>query len=180
VKTLNSAGVLITPLFCADRKLYLGRMLSRNRPGKLSLLLLFVCIFAFWWGIAVLTQNSAAPGTEQAPVGSTNTIPQGVSGPIGVDISISNNRYTYSGSVPLVSSCDELGEGIAVHGEDPAHVTILLTLVRQSACAEAAGGGTEEPFSVSVSASAGAKVMLDGLTVNGVIVPTTVKNTGTQ
>ena len=148
-------------------------MQSRAHSGTWSLVLLFVCIFAFWWGIAVLAQNNNVASVPYAP--------EGVSGPVAVRITSANNTYTYSGSVPLASPCDELGEGIAVNGQHPPHITVLLTLMKPSvACAQASDGSSSEPFSVSVSVASGTKAVLDGLTVNGIIMPTTIQSASAE
>ncbi len=151
-------------------------MQNRAHSGKLSLVLLFVCIFAFWWGTAVLTQNNTPSNTQLAAnAASVASIPEEVSGPIAIQVAFANNTYTYSGSVSAASPCDQLGEGIAVHGKSPSHATILLTLMKhQGACTDAAGDANE-PFSVSVSVATGTKAVLDGLTVNGAIASTTIQ-----
>ncbi|MGC9602591.1 MAG: hypothetical protein ABSE76_02520 [Minisyncoccia bacterium] len=154
-------------------------MQNRAHSSTWSLVLLFVCIFAFWWGIAVFTQNSTGVSNQQptADAPSVQYVPQGTLKPVEVQVAFANNTYTYSGSMPLDSSCEELGEGISVNGQNPSHVTILLTLVKPSvACAQASEGGTNEPFSVSVLVASGTKAMLDGLTINGIIIPTTIKS----
>ena len=156
-------------------------MQNRAHSGRLSLVLLFVCIFAFWWGIAVLTQNNngAPSGQPTANAASVAYVPEAVSSPVAVQVSFANNTYTYSGIVPAASACDQLGEGISVNGSNPSHVTVLLTLMKQQgACTDT--GDSNEPFAVSVSVGAGTKAVLDGLTVNGVITPTTVQTAGTN
>ena len=160
-------------------------MRSKGRRGKLSLILLFVGIFAFWWGIAVLTQNGKVlPSLSSASAPSSVAYAiQNFSGPLTVDTSVSNNNvYTYSGSLPLVSSCDQLGTGLAVSGTNPAHVTVLLTLMKPVVdCAEAADGPDDvQPFSVSIAVKPGAKAVLDGVTVNGIIIAAKVETAGTQ
>ncbi|HUD02593.1 MAG TPA: hypothetical protein VMR46_01045 [Candidatus Paceibacterota bacterium] len=157
-------------------------MQNRAHSGKLSLVLLFVCIFAFWWGIAVLTQNNTgAPNAQPtANAASVASIPQEVSGPVAVQVSFANNTYTYSGTVPLASPCDQLGEGIAINGKDPSYVTVLLTLMKQPGICKATSGDTNEPFSVSVSVASGTKAVLNGLTVNGIITPTAIQQVSAE
>ena len=152
-------------------------MQNRAHSGRLSLVLLFVCIFAFWWGIAVLTQNnSGAPsGQPTANAASVAFMPEAVAGPVAVQVSFANNTYTYSGIVPAASACDQLGEGISVNGSNPSHVTVLLTLMKQSGICREASGDASQPFAVSVSVASGTKAILDGLTINGIITPTTIK-----
>ena len=152
-------------------------MQNRAHPGRLSLVLLFVCIFAFWWGIAVLTQNNTASSSTQslANAASATPVPEGVPGPVGMQVAFVKNTYTYSGSVPAASPCDMLGEGIAVNGKNPSHVTILLTLMKQPGTCTDTTGDSNEPFAVSVSVASGTKAVLDGLTVNGIITPTTLQ-----
>ncbi|HEY5383245.1 MAG TPA: hypothetical protein VIJ88_01680, partial [Candidatus Paceibacterota bacterium] len=151
-------------------------MRGRGHQGKSFLILLFVIIFAFWWGVSVIAQNEQGPLatlSSAPPVYLPAAVPQNVPGPVAVLVTQKGTVYTYSGSLPLPSSCDELGTGIAVNGTNPAHVTLLLILSKPlTACAEAAGGVIEEPFSASLSVKPGTKVVFDGLTVNGVIVTT--------
>jgi hypothetical protein len=157
-------------------------MQNRAHSGKLSLVLLFVCIFAFWWGIAVLSQNNTGSSNTQATANAASVayVPEGISGPVAVQVSFANNTYTYSGSVPLTSPCDQLGEGIAVNGSNPSHITVLLTLMKQPGTCTDTGGDANEPFAVSVSVAPGTKAVLDGLTVNGIITPTAIQQVSAQ
>ena len=159
-------------------------MRGKGHQSKYSLLVLFVAIFAFWWGIAVLTQNTKPNYTAPQSVSAvpSSAIPQDISGPVPVQESVSSaGVYSYTGSVPLPDSCDDLGTGISVSGQNPEHVTIILTLTKPlTSCVEAAGTGVQQPFGVSVAAPSGAKAVLDGLTVNGVIVPTTLTKVAAQ
>jgi hypothetical protein len=152
-------------------------MQSRAHSGRWSLVLLFVCIFAFWWGIAVLGQNNTATpsGQPTANAASVAYVPEAVAGPVAVQVAFTNDTYTYTGLVPLSSPCDELGEGIAVNGRNPSHVTILLTLMKQPGACTETSGDTNGPFLVSVSVAPGTKAVLDGLTINGIITPTTIQ-----
>jgi hypothetical protein len=157
-------------------------MQSRAHSGRWSLVLLFVCIFAFWWGIAVLGQNNKGSSNTQptANAASVAYVPEGVSGPVAVQVAFVNDTYTYSGSVSSASPCDQLGEGIAVHGNNPSHVTVVLTLMKQSGICTDTMGDANEPFAVSVSVASGTKAVLDGLTVNGIITPTTIQSVSMQ
>ncbi len=152
-------------------------MRSKGRQSKFSLVLLFVGIFAFWWGIAVLTQNNKSTSTASyvasaSPVSTADTyVPQTVTGPITIHANVKQGTYTYSGSVPLSSTCDELATGVSVTGTNPEHVTIILTLKRPSECTDTSAAPAQ-PFAVSLSVPANTKAVLDGLTVNGVIVTT--------
>ena len=151
-------------------------MRSKGRQGTYSLLLLFVGIFAFWWGIAVLAENDkgtyGAPSTAQASPSNAGTyIAEAVQGPIAVQTMHKGAVYTFSGSVPLASVCDELGTGISVSKSNPPHVTVILTLQKPTnLCAE--GATTTQPFAVSLTVASGTQALLDGVTVNGVIVAT--------
>jgi hypothetical protein len=97
-------------------------------------------------------------------------------GPIAVHSSIANNEASYTGDIVIPSACDILGTGIAVKGQNPAHVTVLFTLTApQTGCAAAAQTLTTAPFAVSVTIMPGAKKpVFDGVTVNGVIMPITL------
>jgi hypothetical protein len=146
-------------------------MRRKGHRSKLSLLLLFVVIFAFWWGISVLTQTGVGPSL-------TASVPSQVpSNLVTVNVTYQNNVYTFAGALPLSAACDEFGSGIAVNGQNPDHVTILLTLAKPFVdCAQAASG-PGQPFSVSLSVQPGVKVVLDGLTINGAIMPIVVMQT---
>lgn len=152
---------------------------SKSHQGKFSLVLLFVAIFAFWWGIAVLSQNGkgtyAQPQSVSASATNAGTYaPQNIAGPVDVTLEVKGSTlYTYSGSLMLTSACDTLSTGIAVNGTNPERVTILLNLAKPlDTCTEATGDTLEQPFAVSLAVASGTKAVLDGLTVNGVIVPT--------
>lgn len=161
-------------------------MRSKGHQGKYSLIVLFVGIFAFWWGIAVLAQNDktayTAPQTASAASPAGAYISQTIAGPVAIQATVKGGTvYTYSGSIPLTDICEELGTGIAVNGSNPQHVTIVLTLKEPVAgCAQASGGDTLQPFAVFLSVAPGTKALLDGLTVNGAIVETTVAKTVTN
>jgi hypothetical protein len=159
-------------------------MRSYGRKSTFPLVLLFVGIFAFWWGISVLAQNdTAAPAPSIALPASASTADasQNISGPVALNITQKGTVYTYSGSLPVSSSCDDLGTGIAVGGDNSAHVTVLLTVTRPLIpCAETAGDASNEPFSASLSVASGTKPVLDGLTVNGVIVATNIQEIKTK
>lgn len=152
------------------------RSKSKSRQGKYSLLLLFVGIFAFWWGIAVLAQNNK-PGSAAIHVPSASAAEktmytlQSIEGPVKIHATLKGDAYTYSGSVPLTSACDELGTGVSITGADTKHVTIVLTLQKpMDGCAYTTSEELEQPFAVSISVASGTKATLDGLTVNGAIV----------
>lgn len=155
-------------------------MRSRSHQGKYSLILLFVGIFAFWWGIAVLSQTdkSAYPASQASasPVSTSSYVPQAVAGTVAVQTSFASGTYTYSGSVPLALSCDELGTGISVTGTNPEHVTIILTIQRPVGCKDR-DTAVSQPFAASLSVPPNTKAVLDGLTVNGVIVQTSLSAT---
>ena len=155
-------------------------MRYKGRQGKFSLLLLFVGIFAFWWGIAVLAQNdspaSAQINPSVAASDSAAYLPQNISGKVALQVAHTGDVYTYSGALPTPSACDSLGSGIAVQGSDPVHVTVVLTLMKPVVtCSGASSAGEMQPFSVSLSVKPGAKALLDGVTVNGIIMGTTLE-----
>jgi len=156
-------------------------MRSKGYQGKYSLILLFVGIFAFWWGIAVLAQsNKTSTSSTQSAASSAALMytPQTPSGPVELQTIKTPTSYTYSGLLALSTPCDQLGTGLATSGSGTVHVTVALTYMKQvSACKEAFDGSDELPFSASLSVPPGTKVVLDGLTINGVIVQTTSATT---
>ncbi len=155
-------------------------MRRKGHQAKYSLMLLFVGIFAFWWGIAVLAQNDKAPTpTMQA----ATALPQemihaslpSINGALSIHVVKNSGTYSYSGNILLSSPCEELGIGIASSGSSTVHVTIPLTLFAPSnGCNDTSEGTSSAPFSASLSVSPGAKVVFDGVTINGVIVATTL------
>lgn len=151
-------------------------MRRRGRQGKFSLIGLFVVIFAFWWGISVLSQNGAATPADAALPASASSAyaPQNITSPLALNVMQKGTVYTYAGSVPLSSSCDQLSTGIAVHGSNPTHITILLTVTKPLvACVGTSGTNTH--FSVSLSVKAGTQAVFDNLMLNGSIVPTALQ-----
>ncbi|MDE1925146.1 MAG: hypothetical protein KGH79_03125 [Patescibacteria group bacterium] len=141
--------------------------MSKMRRSRSALVLLFVGIFALWWGIAVINQSgtSTASGSTGAPA----PYDAYTGGPIIVKSSANNGVVSYSGVLALPSPCDMLGSGIAEHGVNPAHVTVALSIIASNGCT-AAGAPAEAPFEVSISSGPRTqKPVLDGVTVNGVI-----------
>lgn len=143
----------------------------RRKPHSTSLVLLLVCIFAFWWGISVwightTTFNTATTATtpsiaSDAPAQTADTLK--------VIESKNGSTYTFNGSLPSLTDCDGLGSGISYDGATD-KVTILLTTSKPAtACAEAAG--TDAPsFSVSIK-HAGAAPQFGGVRLNGTLAP---------
>jgi hypothetical protein len=158
-------------------------MRSKGHRSTYSLLILFVGIFAFWWGIAVLARNDkSTPAVSYvasaSPVSTADTyVPQTVSGPVAIEATIVSGTHTYKGSIPLTSMCDALSTGISVSGSNPEHVSIVLTLKRPSTCAEETTGAMSQPFAVSLAVPSNTEAVFDGLTINGAIVATTLKIT---
>lgn len=144
----------------------------KRKPHSTSLVLLLVCIFTFWWGISVLAQRdleTASPYATQAAPAVTTT---GSTAPLMVSQSISKGTYTYSGVYQAKSTCDSFGSGIRYSAANGEHVSVLLiTGPSAVACAQAAGTGTGEPFSVSIKLGGGSAPIFDGVLLNGSPVP---------
>ena len=165
-------------------------MRRKSHQGKYSLILLFVGIFAFWWGIAVLAQNdkSASLGTSVSPVAQAAPAPsvdndtfESISNPIAIQETVKGNVYTYSGSIMLPNPCDNVGTGISVNGFNPEHITIFLTLTKSlTGCTDQPQTFTAQPFGVSLTIATGTKAILDGLTVNGIIAATHLTKASAQ
>lgn len=139
----------------------------KRRRAQWSLMVLLVGIFALWWGVSVLSgQNYTFKNSSAAKLVSytSNT-------PIIVYGSMLGNTHTFEGSVPLANSCEVLGSGIAVQGSNPAHVTVVLSLMESPGLCAQAAGNSEEMFNVSLSLPTNTQVVFDGTTMNGVIVP---------
>jgi hypothetical protein len=121
----------------------------RRKPHSTSLVLLLVCIFAFWWGVSVLAQNSSFGGTQTAATGQSNA------GPLAITESRSGDTYTYSGNFVPGSACEQIGSGISYSGTAQNQVTILLNTTSASTdCAQAAGTASI-PFSASIKLAGG-------------------------
>jgi len=149
-------------------------MLSRGKKNTTTLVSLIVAIFAFWWGVSVLDQTQNVPKVITVAAADLQIDPYTAASVIVVHHSLdANHMDAFSGTITLPSGCDDLGTGIASHGSNPAHVTILLTVLKDPGCTSAPPGGSDQPFSVSLSHAATAPVF-DGVTVNGVIVPSKV------
>jgi len=125
-----------------------------------------VCIFAFWWGVSVLTQ-----GSSTTTASFSNTAPGGAA-PLTIIESHTGNTYTYSGAY-TTHACQSLGSGIALAGGG-GKVTILLTTAPSTFdCAQAAGDTMPEAFSVSVIHK-GAAPEFEGVMLNGQPLPATL------
>ena len=87
-----------------------------------------------------------------------------------VSESVKGNTYTYSG-VYVPPACDSFGNGIRYSAANGGHVSVLLiTEPAGTACAQAAGISSGEPFSVSIKV-AGAAPSFDGVLLNGGAIP---------
>jgi hypothetical protein len=141
----------------------------KRKPHSTSLVLLLVCIFTFWWGISVLAQHDTSTITQ------SNTQPATTASqaaPLMVSESIKNDTYTYSGVYATPSACDSFGSGIRYSAEEGGHVSVLLiTEPASTACAQAAGPMSGEPFTVSIKLAAGSNPAFDGVLLNGSIIP---------
>ena len=175
-QTLNYIEVLISPLLYRHGRYTYG-MLGTTR-SRTALLLLFVILFAFWWGVSIISQK-----TPPAPIASPQTtlidnrVAFSTTSPIIVHYSVDKNTHTYSGTLMLPSSCDTLGTGVTTSGSEPIHISILLSVLRSTSnCHE--GPGDAEPFSVSISSKAkSAAPLFDGVTVNSAITSSTLVET---
>jgi hypothetical protein len=133
----------------------------KRKPHSTSLILLLACIFAFWWGISILTK----PQPAQPPAAVTQAKP------LVVHVTLSGTTQTYSG-VFSPPACDSFGSGIRYSAANGGHVTVLLiTEPASAACAQAAGNSPDEPFSVSVKVSRGSAPIFDGVLLNGSNIP---------
>jgi hypothetical protein len=140
---------------------------SRRKSGAFAVLL--VALFALWWGVALISSRGGSISTTALPGPAVDSY---VGGPIAVEHSVLDGMDVYHGSVALPSACDTLGTGLATRSGTPPHLTITLTINKTPGCG-AAQGSDAEPFAVSVSRQKTPPV-LDGVTVNGVIVSNTL------
>jgi len=89
-----------------------------------------------------------------------------------VSESVKGGTYSYSGTFNPSSACDSFGSGIRYSAEGGGHVSILLiTSPASTACAQAAGTSTGEPFSVSIKVGASGAPVFDGVLLNGAPIP---------
>lgn len=150
-------------------------MRSKGRQGRYSLILLFLGIFAFWWGIAVLGQGGKSDAVQAVAMQQQAAVyvPQQVSGPLSIATSSNGNTFSYSGSISLSPECERLATGVSVTGASPKHVTVMLTLERKANCTSTTTSIVKQPFAVSVEVPSGTSPILDGVTTNGAIVAIT-------
>jgi len=143
----------------------------RKKPHSTALVLLMVCIFAFWWGISILAEHTfsssvSASASTAAPTENTE--------PLTVYESSSGQIYTYHGTY-AAGDCDSLGSGARYEGGKNGQVIILLTTISSPTnCADAskAAGNETQDFSVSVSVQPGYSIAFQGLMLNGTLMPT--------
>jgi hypothetical protein len=110
----------------------------------MSLVLLLLCIFAFWWGISVFSRNVS---TGNQVVVSSNAVQR----PLIIKETHSDDEYTYSGTYLPKNPCEQLGSGIRFVNQNGGEVTILLTTALSATeCAQANDGEQGIPFSVSI------------------------------
>lgn len=135
--------------------------------SKTFLLLLFVIIFACWWGVSVLSQvsNTASIGQAQAPI-AVSYVPTTT---MIITHSIENGMQTYAGSFTPLSLCDNLGVGNRSNNPGVLHVSIALTLTTTAGPCDLTGEVSPEPFSVGITSDT--SPVFDGVTLNGVIIP---------
>lgn len=142
----------------------------RRKPHSTSLVLLLVCIFAFWWGISVWVGHTtvSTTTTASAPATASDASVQD-SDALKVTEAKSGDTYTFNGSLPTLTECDGLGSGISYEGSTN-KVTILLTTSKPvTACAQAASADAPA-FSVSIK-HPGAAPLFGGVRLNGTLVP---------
>jgi len=147
----------------------------KRKPHSTSLVLLLVCIFTFWWGISVLTQNSGRGDGNMVQDFSnltSQTITQATGqAPLLVHETVNGQTHVYSGTFMPKNPCDSFGSGIRYTSAGTGHVSVLLiTEPSATACAQAAGTDGE-PFSVSIKVSSDATPAFDGVLLNGNSIP---------
>lgn len=142
-----------------------------RKPHSTSLILLLVCIFAFWWGISIFSSYSVSTksATAAAPGPAASIAPRAE--PIVVYETNNAGVYTFSGSYTLPSSCDSLGSGIRY---DSGGVSVLLSMEPPATVCTAAAGALAEPFSVSIKLPKGAPPVFAGVFLNGSAIPASV------
>jgi hypothetical protein len=139
-----------------------------RKPHSTSLVLLLVCIFTFWWGISVLAQHDLRGSLEVTD----QTAPTASAAALVVNETIQGGTHTYSGVYPSPPACNSFGSGIRYSAANGGHVSILLiTEPSATACAQAAGADSGEPFTVSIKLAAGSNPAFDGVLLNGVPIP---------
>jgi hypothetical protein len=140
-----------------------------RKPHSASLVLLLICIFAFWWGISLLSQSSIpVSNTVQTTFSGSN----GSATPLVVHESVAGSAYTYSGTYMPRSVCDSFGSGIRYNSEDGGHVSILLIAKPSTIdCAQAEDTAAGEPFTVAIKLAVGSNPQFDGVFLNGTKLP---------
>ena len=133
---------------------------------RTALFLLFVGIFASWWGVSQFGRLSSLPSTPEQQSAALPLVQYADPSVVMIEHSQEGDLHTYSGSITLPSECSELGSGIAAQGS-PLRVTILISITSASPCISATP--MSQPFVVSVSAPE--EPQFSGITVNGVIIP---------
>ena len=92
--------------------------------------------------------------------------------PLMVSESVKAGTYSYTGTYMPQSPCDSFGSGIRYSAANGGQVSILLiTQPATTACAQAAGTSTGQPFSVSIKVKAGNAPAFDGVLLNGASIP---------
>jgi hypothetical protein len=147
----------------------------RRKPHSTSLILLLTCIFAFWWGISVLSQ-SAAPSlaSNNSLTPTENTPPSTLSNTAALVVheTMNGTTRTYSGTFMPANACDSFGSGIRYNATAGGQISILLiTSPASTACAQAAGDSSSQPFSVSIKLAAGSNPGFGGVLLNGTSIP---------
>ena len=107
---------------------------------------------------------------SSAPIAAMPTAPTttDAGAPIMVSESVSKGTYSYTGTYLPPSGCDSFGSGIRYSAANGGHVSVLLvTAPAATACAQAMGTSTGEPFSVSIKLKTGSSPQFDGVLLNG-------------
>jgi len=120
--------------------------------ARTPLVILFIAIFAAWWGVSVLS-NVAQVSVTSPQVASANT-------PVIVHHTHDGINDIFTGSLSL-PSCTSLSTGVQSVGLAPREVTIELSTANCTSTSL-----SDQPFEVEV-ASADSQTLFEGVTLNG-------------
>jgi len=157
---------VLIKLRCIKSKRYTKRMKARR--VKWALWVLFVALFAFWWGVAVLASQESTALATATPADATAVAD--TSGPLRIFHTAVGSQHIYQGIIKLPEACDSVATAVNSLTGTPNHITIALTITRPTDCATAAGDGTP-PFRVGYAGSYAQPPVIDGVVINNVIVP---------
>ncbi len=139
-------------------------MYMRRKAHSTSLVLLLICIFAFWWGISVFSQHTFTVFS------SVTTNAQQTSAVI-VHETVSGNTRTYSGTFNSKAMCGSFGSGIQYSAQNGGSVSVLLVTDASAQCAQSFDASAiPEPFNVSIQLP-GTTPTFEGVLLNGIALP---------